>query len=93
MVEAGILGIIQSAPVPLVAMYDRKNLYKLSFDNLPAVPDIKLNEDQYDLIRKKVERREYILLEFDIRNHFRPGPVKYHNVIGKIRGRNIRMNM
>ena len=86
MVEAGILGIIQSAPVPLVAMYDRKNLYKLSFDNLPAVPDIKLNEDQYDLIRKKVERREYILLEFDIRNHFRPGPVKYHNVIGKIRG-------
>ena len=25
------------------------------------------------------------LLEFDIRNHFRMGPVKYHNVIGVIR--------
>ncbi|WP_436416579.1 M28 family metallopeptidase [Petrimonas sp.] len=84
--EAGILGTIQSAPVPLVALYDRKNVYSLSFDKLPSVPDIKLNEDQYNIIRKKAERREFVLLEFDIRNHFKPGPVKYHNVIGKIRG-------
>jgi hypothetical protein len=86
MKEAGILGTIQSAPVPLVALYDRKNVYSLSFDNLPTIPDIKLNEDQYNIIRKKVERREFVLLEFDIRNYFKPGPVKYHNVIGKIRG-------
>ncbi|HHU95989.1 MAG: M28 family peptidase [Bacteroidota bacterium] len=86
MVEAGILGIIQSAPVPLTANYDRANLYNLSFDNLPSIPDIKLNEKQYAQIRERVERREYVMLEFDIRNHFRPGPVKYHNVIGKIRG-------
>ncbi len=86
MKEAGILGTIQSAPVPLVALYDRKNVYSLSFDNLPSLPDIKLNEDQYNIIRKKAERREFVLLEFDIRNHFKPGPVKYHNVIGKIRG-------
>lgn len=86
MKEAGILGTIQSAPVPLVALYDRKNVYSLSFENLPDIPDIKLNEDQYALIRKKAERREFVLLEFDIRNYFKPGPVKYHNVIGKIRG-------
>lgn len=86
MIEAGILGTIQSASVPLVALYDRKNVYSLSFDNLPSIPDIKLNEDQYNIIRKKAERREFVLLEFDIRNHFKPGPVKYHNVIGKIRG-------
>lgn len=86
MKEAGILGTIQSASIPLVALYDRKNLMDLSFDNLPSTPDIKLNEDQYNLIRKKAERREYLILEFDIRNYFRPGPVKYHNVIGKIRG-------
>lgn len=86
MKEVGILGTIQSAPIPLVALYDRKNVYSLSFDNLPTIPDIKLNEDQYNIIRKKVERREFVLLEFDIRNHFKPGPVKYHNVIGKIRG-------
>lgn len=86
MVEAGILGIIQSAPVPLVAVYDRNNLWHMSFDNLPTTPDIKLNETQYKKIRESVERREFVLLEFDIRNYFRPGPVKYHNVIGKIRG-------
>ena len=86
MVEAGILGIIQSAPVPLVALYDRNNLWKMSFDNLPSTPDIKLNELQYKKIRERAERREFVLLEFDIRNHFKLGPVKYHNVIGKIRG-------
>lgn len=86
MKEAGILGTIQSAPIPLVALYDRKNLMDLSFDNLPTTPDIKLNEEQYNIIRKKAERREYQILEFDIRNHFTPGPIKYHNVIGKIKG-------
>lgn len=86
MVEAGILGIIQSASVPLVGLYDRENLYNLSFDNLPTTPDIKLNENQYNIILEKAQKREYVVLEFDIRNHFKPGPVKYHNVIGKIRG-------
>ncbi len=85
MVEAGILGIIQSAPVPLVALYD-SNLWNMSFDNLPSTPDIKLNETQYKKIRERAERREFVLLEFDIRNYFRPGPIKHHNVIGKIRG-------
>ena len=86
MKAAGVLGIIQSAPVPLVAVYDKKNLMKMSFENLPDLPDIKLNEEQYQLIRQKVEKREFVMLEFDIRNHFKPGPVKYHNVIGKIKG-------
>jgi len=56
------------------------------YDNLPQVPDIKLNEHQYRIIAQKVKERRFFLLEFDIRNHFRPGPVKYHNVIGMIRG-------
>lgn len=86
MVEAGILGIIQSSDVPIRALYDRKNLSQMTFNTLPAVPDIKLDEEQYKVIEKMVERREYFQLEFDIRNHFRMGPVKYHNVIGVIRG-------
>lgn len=86
MCEAGILGIIQSAPVPITALYDRKNLEKMDFDNLPTIPDIKLDEAQYAVIAEKVRRRDYFQLEFDIRNHFKPGPVAYHNVIGVIRG-------
>lgn len=86
MKEAGILGIIQSSKVPLTALYDRKNIMDMTFDNLPDLPDIKLDEQQYDIIKNMVERNEYFLLEFDIRNHFKMGPVKYHNIIGVIRG-------
>lgn len=84
--EAGILGIIQSAPVPLVALYDRKNINSMTFENLPTVPDIKLDEHQFAMIEQMVKERRTVLLEFDIRNHFKPGPVKYHNVIGIIPG-------
>ncbi len=86
MKDAGILGIIQSAPVPLTSLYDRKNLETMTFDNLPDLPDIKLDEAQYAVIEKMVERGEYFQLEFDIRNHFKMGPVKHHNVIGVLRG-------
>lgn len=84
--DAGILGIIQSSAVPIRVLYDRKNLEKMSWDNLPTVPDIKLDEHQYNTIAQKVKERQYFQLEFDIRNHFRMGPVKYHNVIGVIKG-------
>ncbi|NCU34389.1 M28 family peptidase [Candidatus Falkowbacteria bacterium] len=86
MCEAGILGIIQSAKVPIRVLYDRKNIMQMTFDSLPTVPDIKLDEHQYAIIRQMAEERHYFLLEFDIRNHFKMGPVKYHNVIGVIEG-------
>lgn len=84
--EAGILGIIQSSTVPIRALYDRKNVEKMTFETLPSVPDIKLDEQQYNVIKQMVKERRYFQLEFDIRNHFKMGPVKYHNVIGIIRG-------
>ena len=84
--EAGILGIIQSATVPITALYDRKNLDNMTFENLPTVCDIKLDESQYKIIEQMAKERRYFLLEFDIRNHFKPGPVTYHNVIGVIKG-------
>jgi hypothetical protein len=86
MCEAGILGIIQSSEVPIRALYDRKNINRMTFETLPAVCDIKLDESQYAVIEKMVKERKYFLLEFDIRNYFKPGPVPYHNVIGVIRG-------
>ncbi len=88
MVDAGILGIIQSSRVPITTLYDRKNINNksLTFFNLPKVPDIKLDEAQFKVIAEKVRRREYFQLEFDIRNHFKMGPIKYHNVIATIKG-------
>ncbi len=88
MVEAGILGIIQSSSTPIRVLYDRKNLNSgyMTWETLPTVPDIKLDEHQYEVIKQMVVERRYFQLEFDIRNHFRMGPVKYHNVIGVIKG-------
>lgn len=85
--EAGILGVIQSSSVPIRALYDRKNLDRMSFDNLPTVCDIKLDEHQYAIIEQMAKERRYFQLEFDIRNHFKPGPVKYYSVIGVIKGK------
>ena len=86
MVDAGILGIIQSSEIPIRALYDRKNCMDMTWETLPQIPDIKLNEDQYNEIAKMVDRREYFQLEFDIRNHFKMGPVKFHNYIGVMKG-------
>lgn len=88
MCEAGVLGFIQSATVPLRALYDKAIIHDptFTFDNLPEVCDIKLDEHQYAAIKQMVKERRTFFLEFDIRNHFRMGPVKYYNVIGKIKG-------
>lgn len=88
MCEAGALGFIQSAPVPIRALYDRKMLDnpETNFDNLPEHPEIKLDENQFAIIKKMVQERRTFELEFDIRNHFKLGPVKYHNIVASMKG-------
>lgn len=86
MQDAGMLGIIQSAPVPITALYDRKNIDTMTWETLPELPDIKLDEIQFKEIADMVDRREYFQLEFDIRNHFRLGPIPYYNVVAVIQG-------
>ncbi|NMB36614.1 MAG: Zn-dependent exopeptidase M28 [Bacteroidales bacterium] len=86
MVEAGVLGFIQSTSLPMTILADRKNAWDITYDNLPTVCDIKLDEHQYKIIEQKVKERQTFFLEFDIRNHFSIGPIKYRNVIGVIKG-------
>ncbi len=86
MVEAGVLGFIRSAKVPLKIMYDRAGCYDITMENLPTVCDIMLDEAQFKVVKEKVLRKDMFQLEFDIRNHFYRGPVKYHNIIGILRG-------
>lgn len=88
MCDAGVLGFIQAAETPIRALYDRPlvNDPATNFDNLPTQPEIKLDEHQFALIERAARERRDIMLEFDIRNHFRLGPIKYHNVIAEIKG-------
>ena len=70
MCEAGVLGFIQSAKVPLQAHFDRTVLTDptFTFDNLPKACDIKLDEHQYAEIKQLVKERHTFFLEFEIRN-------------------------
>jgi len=94
LVDAGALGTIQSATPPSPAQPDRNSEPPLrildgfvaSWDKLPTLPDIKLLNTQYAEIKALVEKNEAVVLEFDIRNYFKMGPVKYHNVVATLRG-------
>ena len=86
MVEAGVAGFIRSAKLPMQVLYDRVNCFNLTMETLPTVCDILLDEHQYAIIHQKAADRQDFQLEFDIRNHFFRGPVKYHNVIGVMKG-------
>ena len=94
LVDAGALGTIQSstptAPTqpannsePPLSMLDG---YAASWDRLPVLPDIKLLDTQFKEIAALVARNEPVELEFDIRNWFKMGPIKYHNVVATLRG-------
>jgi len=82
-VDAGALGTIQSGSEPLKALDGSV----ASWDDLPVLPDIKLTEKQFDEIKTLVNKGETVELQFDIRNHFKMGPVPYHNVIAVLEGR------
>ena len=45
-----------------------------------------LKKDQWDEIKQLVEAGEDVQLSFDIRNHFREGPIPVYNVIADIPG-------
>lgn len=82
LVEAGALGTIQRATEPIRILDGHVN----SWEELPVLPDIKLLDRQYDEIRALVEAGQAVELEFDIRNWFKRGPVKYHNVVATLPG-------
>ncbi len=87
MIEAGALGFIRPAAVPITALYDTDVVRGgIPFDSLPTTPDILLDEHQYDRIRTMVKERRRVELEFDIRNHFKLGPVPYHNIVATMKG-------
>jgi hypothetical protein len=97
LVDAGALGTIQSAkptttsPSPTMAGQSGPPInildgYAASWDKLPVLPDIKLLDSQYNEIKALVEKNQPVELEFDIRNWFKMGPIKYHNVVATIKG-------
>ena len=86
MVEAGVAGFIRPAKRPMQVLYNRAMCFELTMETLPTACDILLDEHQFAIIKRKAQNREDFQLEFDIRNHFFPGPMKYHNILATIKG-------
>ncbi|HPK70869.1 MAG TPA: M20/M25/M40 family metallo-hydrolase, partial [Vicinamibacterales bacterium] len=89
LIDAGALGTIQSATPPHQNSEPPINIldgFVASWDALPVLPDIKLLDAQYKEIEALVEKGEPVVLEFDIRNHFKMGPIEYHNVVATLPG-------
>ncbi|MBP5336043.1 MAG: M20/M25/M40 family metallo-hydrolase [Bacteroidales bacterium] len=86
MVDAGVLGFIRAAQLPMQVLYNRAQCFELTMDTLPTACDILLDAHQFEIVKRKCVDREDFLLEFDIRNHFFPGPMKFHNVLAVLKG-------
>jgi cyclophilin family peptidyl-prolyl cis-trans isomerase len=82
LIAAGALGTVQRMKAP----YNILDGYASAWDKLPVLPDIKLLDTQYDEIKALAAKGEPVELEFDIRNWFKMGPVKYHNIVATLRG-------
>jgi carboxypeptidase Q len=85
--EARIAGTVQSA----IGMGNSDWILTFgsppsSWDKLPTTPSINLIKKQYDEIAEMVARGDQVVLEFDIRNYFKKGPVKLYNIIADLPG-------
>jgi len=94
LIDAGALGTIQSSTPPSLVQPGNNSEpplsmldgYAASWDKLPVLPDVKLLDTQFKEIKALVEKNDRVELEFDIRNWFKMGPIKYHNVVATLRG-------
>jgi hypothetical protein len=81
--EEQIAGTIRPTRTDLVVTSGN---YRISWDKLPTTPQINLVRKQFDQILSWLRDGQPVQLEFDIRNHFRKGPIKLYNVVADIPG-------
>lgn len=81
--EAKIAGLIRPTRGDLIVTGGN---YRQDPDKLPTTPAIDLVKAEYDELVGLVKDGKPVVLEFDIRNHFRRGPIPLSNVIAEIPG-------
>ena len=81
--EAGALGaIFKGGKMP----WRLSSIRVASWAQLPTMPEITLLDTQYDEITASADAGKAVELEFEVRNYFKMGPVKYYNVIAWLPG-------
>jgi carboxypeptidase Q len=81
--EAKVAGVVRAARADLVITGGN---FQVTWDKLPATPAINLVKSQFDEVAGLVKEGKPVVLEFDIRNHFKRGPIQLYNVIADIPG-------
>ena len=80
---AKIAGTVRSGRGDLVLTAGNQ---KITWDKLPTIPSVTLVQKQFDEIVGWLKEGKEVMLEFDIRNYFKKGPIKLYNVIADIPG-------
>jgi len=88
--KAGVLGVISSARAPrnpaLGELLITSGQPPANLDAIAKLPSITLKPSQFKTIQKLVDAGEDVQLSFDIRNHFKAGPIPLYNVIADLEG-------
>jgi carboxypeptidase Q len=84
--KAKAAGVVAPSSSELLVIDGR---YRISWDKLPTLPAVTLVRKQFDELAGWLNEGKTVTLEFDIRNHFKKGPVKLCNVIADIPGREL----
>jgi carboxypeptidase Q len=81
--DAKVAGLVSSSPGDLLLT---GGAHRISWDKLPELPTVNLLRKQFDELAAWLKDGKSVVLEFDIRNYFKKGPITLYNVIADIPG-------
>lgn len=85
-VTASRMGSVDRKYDNQIRVFGNSTVARSRYESRPTTPEIVVRDDQARKIEELLEAGEKVLVEFDIRNRFRRGPIPLHNVIADIRG-------
>ena len=81
--EAKIAGLVRGGRNDLIVT---GGSYRQGWDKLPTLPTINLVRSEYDEVAGLIKDGKPVVLEFDVRNDFKKGPIPLYNVVADIPG-------
>ncbi len=83
---AGIAGFISSSQDELVRTGGVSGITKLDPENLSPEVTVIVRRSDYDAINSRLFDKQEVVVEFDLKHEFTPGPIPVYNTIGEITG-------
>ncbi len=80
---AGVAGFVRPTRGELIVTSGN---HRIRWDDIPTTPMIDLVQPQFEEIAALLKDGKPVVLEFDVRNYFKNGPIPQYNVIADIPG-------